>query len=37
MATIIRHGPAGSYKSSYAVWFELLPALREGRVVVTNV
>lgn len=37
MATIIRHGPAGSYKSSYAVWFELLPALREGRIVVTNV
>ncbi|WP_415721572.1 zonular occludens toxin domain-containing protein [Photobacterium ganghwense] len=37
MAVIIRHGPAGSYKSSYAVWFELLPALREGRVVVTNV
>ncbi|EGQ8126223.1 zonular occludens toxin [Vibrio parahaemolyticus] len=37
VATIIRHGPAGSYKSSYAVWFELLPALREGRVVVTNV
>jgi zona occludens toxin len=37
MAVIIRHGPAGSYKSSYAVWFELLPALREGRTVVTNV
>ncbi|MDF4752399.1 zonular occludens toxin domain-containing protein [Vibrio parahaemolyticus] len=37
MATIIRHGPAGSYKSSYAVWFELLPALREGRICVTNV
>jgi len=37
MATIIRHGPAGSYKSSYAVWFELLPALREGRTVITNV
>lgn len=37
MAVIIRHGPAGSYKSSYAVWFELLPALRQGRTVVTNV
>ena len=37
VATIIRHGPAGSYKSSYAVWFELLPALREGRICVTNV
>ncbi len=37
MASIIRHGPAGSYKSSYAIWFELLPALRQGRTVVTNV
>ncbi|GAB3531803.1 zonular occludens toxin domain-containing protein [Photobacterium alginatilyticum] len=37
MATIIRHGPAGSYKSACAVWFDALPALREGRVVVTNV
>lgn len=33
----IHHGPAGSYKSSSVVWFELLPALRAGRVVVTNV
>lgn len=37
MATIIRHGPAGSYKSSYAVWFEILPALRLGRCVLTNI
>lgn len=37
MATIIRHGPAGSYKSSYAVWFQILPALREGRIVITNI
>ncbi|MDV5168812.1 zonular occludens toxin domain-containing protein [Photobacterium rosenbergii] len=37
MATIIRHGAAGSYKSACAVWFDLLPALRSGRVVVTNV
>ncbi|EIT7028696.1 zonular occludens toxin [Vibrio vulnificus] len=37
MATIIRHGPAGSYKSSYAVWFEILPALRSGRCVLTNI
>ncbi|WP_064608572.1 zonular occludens toxin domain-containing protein [Photobacterium sp. J15] len=37
MATIIRHGAAGSYKSACAVWFDILPALREGRVVVTNV
>ncbi|MBV7296618.1 zonular occludens toxin domain-containing protein [Enterovibrio paralichthyis] len=37
MTTVIRHGPAGSFKTSYAVWFELLPALREGRIVVTNI
>ena len=37
MATKINYGPAGSYKSSSAVWFERLPALREGRCVVTNV
>ena len=37
MATIIRHGAAGSYKSACAVWFDLLPALREGRTVVTNI
>lgn len=37
MATIIRHGPAGSYKSSYSVWYEVLPALRQGRIVITNV
>jgi zona occludens toxin len=33
----IYHGPPGSYKSSSAVWFDVVPALREGRVVVTNV
>lgn len=37
MAVKIYHGPAGSYKTSSAVWFELLPALRAGRAVVTNV
>jgi len=36
MATKIFHGPPGSYKSSTAMWFEILPALRAGRVVVTN-
>ncbi|NQZ24502.1 MAG: zonular occludens toxin [Colwellia sp.] len=36
MATKVFHGPPGSYKSSTAMWFEILPALREGRVVVTN-
>jgi len=37
MATKVFHGPPGSYKSSSAVWFDVLPALRAGRVVVTNV
>jgi zona occludens toxin len=36
MATKVFHGPPGSYKSSTAMWFEIVPALREGRVVVTN-
>ena len=36
MATKIFHGAPGSYKSSSAMWFEILPALRSGRVVVTN-
>lgn len=37
MAATIFHGAPGSYKSSSAVWFELLPALRQGRLVVTNI
>ncbi|MZI93245.1 zonular occludens toxin [Vibrio sp. CAIM 722] len=37
MAVSFRHGSNGSYKSAYAVWFEIVPALREGRIVVTNV
>lgn len=37
MAATIFHGPPGSYKSSSAVWYELLPALRSGRLVVTNI
>jgi zona occludens toxin len=36
MATKVFHGAPGSYKSSSAMWFEILPALRSGRVVVTN-
>lgn len=36
MATKIFHGAPGSYKSSTAMWFEIVPALRSGRVVVTN-
>ncbi len=37
MATSFRYGPGGSYKSACAVWFDLLPALREGRICITNV
>ncbi|ATD10250.1 zonular occludens toxin domain-containing protein [Pseudoalteromonas piscicida] len=37
MATSIFHGAPGSFKSASAVWFELLPALRAGRLVVTNI
>ncbi|KGK00287.1 zonular occludens toxin domain-containing protein [Thalassotalea sp. ND16A] len=37
MAASIFHGPPGSFKSASAVWFEVLPALRAGRLVVTNV
>lgn len=37
MAVYFRHGSNGSYKSAYAVWFEVVPALREGRLVVTNI
>lgn len=37
MAASIFHGAPGSFKSSSAVWFELLPALRAGRLVVTNI
>ena len=36
MATKVFHGAPGSYKSSTAMWFEVVPALRSGRVVVTN-
>jgi len=37
MASIIFHGNPGSYKTSTALWFEMLPALRSGRCVVTNI
>ncbi|HCG9161940.1 TPA: toxin [Vibrio parahaemolyticus] len=32
----IRTGENGSYKSAYTMWFVILPALKAGRVVVTN-
>jgi zona occludens toxin len=37
MAANIFHGAPGSFKSASAFWFEVLPALRAGRVVVTNI
>lgn len=37
MATAIHHGPPGSYKSFSLVQRHLIPALKEGRTVVTNV
>lgn len=36
MAVTIRTGANGSYKSAYTAWFIILPALRAGRIVVTN-
>lgn len=37
MATSIHHGPPGSYKSFTLVQRFAIPALKEGRVVVTNI
>lgn len=37
MAAKIFHGAPGSFKSASAFWFEVLPALRAGRIVVTNI
>lgn len=37
MATSIFHGEPGSYKTSSAIWFTILPALEAGRLVVTNI
>lgn len=37
MAANIFHGAPGSFKSASVFWYELLPALRAGRVVVTNI
>lgn len=36
MAVTIRTGGNGSYKTAYVAFFTILPALRAGRVVVTN-
>lgn len=37
MATSIIHGAPGSFKTASTFWFEVLPQLREGRLVVTNI
>lgn len=37
MAAHIFHGPPGSFKSASVVWFRVLEALRQGRLVVTNI
>lgn len=37
MSASIFHGAPGSFKSSCAFWYEVLPALRQGRLVVTNI
>lgn len=37
MSASIFHGAPGSFKSASAFWFEVLPALRQGRLVVTNI
>ncbi|MDN3612834.1 zonular occludens toxin domain-containing protein [Vibrio gallaecicus] len=37
MAVSFRHGSNGAYKTAYVTWFEILPALRDGRIVVTNI
>lgn len=37
MAAYIFHGPPGSYKTSSAIWFEMLSSLRAGRIVITNI
>ena len=37
MSGKIHHGPPGSYKTSGAVQDDVIPELRKGRVVVTNV
>ncbi|MFY8351489.1 zonular occludens toxin domain-containing protein [Pseudoalteromonas sp. SSM20] len=37
MSTYLFHGAPGSFKTASATWFEVLPALRKGRLVVTNI
>ena len=37
MSTVINHGAPGSYKTSSALWYEVLTALKSGRLVITNI
>lgn len=37
MAANLIHGAPGSFKSASITWYEVLPALRAGRLVVTNI
>ncbi|HEJ4774917.1 TPA: hypothetical protein SMR50_006419, partial [Pseudomonas aeruginosa] len=37
MAIKIHHGPNGSYKTSGAIQDDLIPAIKKGRVIITNV
>ncbi|MVD25636.1 zonular occludens toxin, partial [Vibrio cholerae] len=37
MSIFIHHGAPGSYKTSGALWLRLLPAIKSGRHIITNV
>ncbi|MCZ2982632.1 hypothetical protein NYY70_20860, partial [Acinetobacter baumannii] len=37
MSIKIHHGPNGSYKTSGAIQDDAVPALKEGRLIITNV
>lgn len=37
MAIKIHHGPNGSYKTSGAMWDDAVPAMKQGRLIITNV
>ena len=37
MSIKIHHGPNGSYKTSGAIQDDAVPALKDGRVIITNV
>lgn len=37
MSIFVHHGAPGSYKTSGALWLRLLPAIKSGRPIVTNI